>query len=86
MLSKIGSSGGKYMQNNQDLFKWLQDFVLFPEVVEVLCLLTKNVGNGLDGVTILEALGERVSGQIYARLLLVVLQSGLEEHTQTWRS
>jgi hypothetical protein len=42
----------------------------------------KNGGNGLDGVTILEALSERVFGQFYARLLLVVLQSGLKEHTQ----
>jgi hypothetical protein len=45
-------------------------------------LFTKNGGNGLDGVTILEALGERMFGQFYARLLLVVLQSGLKEHTQ----
>jgi hypothetical protein len=45
-------------------------------------LLTKNDSNGLDGVIILEALGERMFGQFYARLLLVVLQSGLKEHAQ----
>ena len=59
---------------------------LFPEILEVLCLFTKDGGNGLYGVIILEALGERVFGQIYAHLLLVVLQSGLKEYTQTCRS
>jgi hypothetical protein len=42
----------------------------------------KNGGNRLDRVIILEALGKRMFGQFYARLLLVVLQSDLREHTQ----
>ena len=49
-------------------------------------MFLKDGGNGLDGVMILEALGKRMFGQFYARLLLVVLQSGLKEHTQMWRS
>jgi hypothetical protein len=48
-----------------------------------LRLFTKNGGNRLDGVIILKALGERMFGQFYARLLLVVLQSGLKEHMET---
>ena len=81
------------MQNGQDPFEWLQYFVFFPEFLQVLRLFTKNGGNGFDGVAILEALGERVFGQFYARLLLVVRlqatdghrvpQSGLKEHPQT---
>ena len=70
------------MQNGQDPFEGIQDFVFFRDFLEVLLLFTKNDGNRLDGVTILEALGERMFGQFYARLLLVVLQSGLKEHTQ----
>ncbi len=70
------------MQNGQDLFEWLQDFVFFPEILEVLRLFTENGGNAIDGVTILEVLGKRMFGQFYARLLLVVLQCGLEECTQ----
>jgi hypothetical protein len=73
------------MQNDKDYFEWLQDFVVSREFLEVLCLFTKNGGDGLDRVTLLEALGERMFGQIYVRLLLVVFQSGLKEHTQMWR-
>jgi hypothetical protein len=40
----------------------------------------KNGGDGLDGVTTLELLGERVFGQCYARLLIVFLQGSLEQH------
>lgn len=40
------------MQNGQDLFEWVQDF-LFSEFVEVLCLLTKKGGNQFDVVTAL---------------------------------
>jgi hypothetical protein len=78
-MRKIGN-GGNSIQYGQNLFEWLQYFVFFPEFLEVLRLFTKNRGNGLDGVTILEALGERMFGQLYASLLLVVLQSGLKEH------
>ena len=70
------------MQNGQDLFEWLQNFVFFPEFLEVLRLFTKNVGNGLDRVIILEALGEGMFSQFYARLLLVVPQSGFKEGVQ----
>ena len=69
------------MQIGQDPFEWLQYFVFFPEFLEVLRLFTKNGGNGFDGVAILEALGERVFGQFYARLLLVSdykQQTGIE--------
>jgi hypothetical protein len=68
------------MQYGQDLFERLQYFVFFSEFLEVLRLFTENGGNGLDGVTILEALGEGMFGQFYASLLLVVLQSSLKEH------
>ena len=71
------------MQNGQDLFEWLQNFVLFPEFVQILRLFTENGCNGLDGVTILEALGKMMSPQFYPGLLLVVVQRGLKEHTQT---
>jgi hypothetical protein len=81
MVNQIGS-GGKSLQNSYDLFEWLQYIVFFPEFLEALRLFTKNGGNGLDGVTILEALGERMFGQFYARLLFVFAQSGLKEHTQ----
>ena len=72
ILSKIGG-GGKSIQNSQDLFEWLQDFVFFLEFFEVLRLITEDVGNGLDGVIILEALGEWMFGQLYACMFLVVV-------------
>ena len=72
-------SGGNFMQNGQDLFERFQYFVLFPEFVELLCLFTKKGSNGFDGVTIIEAPGERMFDQFYARLPVVVLQSGLKE-------
>ena len=74
------------MQNGQDLFEWFQDFVSFPEFIEILRLFTNDGGNRLDGVTILEVLGERMFGQFYARLLLVVLQGDLKEYKQMRRS
>ena len=70
------------MQYGQDLFEWLQDIVLFPEFVQVFRLFTENIGHGLDGVTILEAFGEWMFRQFYSRLLLVIVQRGLKEHTQ----
>jgi hypothetical protein len=70
------------MQNGQDLFEWLEDLVFFPAFLEVLRLFTKNGGNAVDRVTILQALGERMFRQFYARLLPVVPQSGLKKHTQ----
>ena len=81
MLSKIGR-GGKLMQNGQDLFERLQYFVFFLEFLKVLCLLVKKGGNRVDGVTMLKALGKRMFGQFYARLLLVIFQSGLKERAQ----
>lgn len=39
----------------------------------------KKSGDGLDGGTILELLSERVFGQCYASLFLVVLQGSLKE-------
>ena len=50
------------------------------EVAEGLCLLTKNGGNGLYGVAVLELLGEWMFSQCYARLLFIVLQNGLEKN------
>ena len=70
------------MQNGQDPFEGVQGFVFFRDFIEVLRLFTKNDGNRLDSVTILEALGEGMFGQFYVRLLLVVLQSSLKEQTQ----
>ena len=40
----------------------------------------KNGGNGLDGVAVLEPIGEWMLRQFYARLLFVVLQGGLKKH------
>ena len=45
-------------------------------------MITKNGGNGLDGVTVLELLGEWMLGQCYARLLFVILQSNLKDYLQ----
>jgi hypothetical protein len=42
-------------------------------------LFTKNGGNGLDRVTVLELRGEWMLGKYYARLLLVDLHGSLEE-------
>jgi hypothetical protein len=39
----------------------------------------ENGGNGLDGVTLLEVLGEWMFGQCYARLAFIVLQGSLEK-------
>jgi hypothetical protein len=67
------------MQNRYDSFERLKDFVPSAKITEGLCLFLKNGGNGLDRVTILELLGEWMSGQYYARLFLVVLYGSLEE-------
>ena len=40
----------------------------------------KNGGNELDGIAILELVGERMLGQCYARLLFVVLQGSFKKH------
>ena len=82
IMDKIGS-GGKFVQNSQDLLERLQNFLFFPEFLEILCLFTEKAGDGLDGSEILDSAGERVFGQFYARLSLVVFQSGLEERMQT---
>lgn len=47
---------------------------------ECSCLFTKNGGDGLDGITILELLGKWMIAQYYARLPFVALQGSLEEH------
>ena len=68
------------MQNRYRLFERLQDPVLLLEFTEGLCLFTKNGGDGLDGVTVPESLGEWMLVQRYARLDLVVLEGSLKEH------
>ena len=68
------------MQTREDSFERLQDSVLSAKFTESLCLISKNGGDGLDGITVLELLGEWVLGQWYARLVLVVLQSNLKEY------
>ena len=67
------------MQNRYDRFEGLEDFVPSTKLTEGLCLFMKNGGNRLDRVTILELLGEWMSGQYYAGLFLVVLYGSLEE-------
>ena len=42
-------------------------------------MFMKNGGNGLDRMTLLEALGKRMFGQCYARLGFIVLQGSLEK-------
>lgn len=42
----------------------------------------KKGGDGLDGATTLELLSERVFGQCYASLFLVVVQGSLKEHAK----
>ena len=75
-----GVSGCRqFMQNRYDTFEGLQNFVPSTKLTKGLCLLIKNGGNGLDRVTILELLGEWMSGQYYAGLFFVVLYSSLEE-------
>ena len=44
-------------------------------------MFTKNGGDGLDGITVLEFLGEWVLGQRYASLPLVVVQGNVKEHS-----
>jgi hypothetical protein len=55
----------------------LHDLFLSLEFIEGLCLFMKHGGNGLNGITLLEALGEWVFGQCYARLSFIVLQGSL---------
>jgi hypothetical protein len=67
------------MQNRYDIFKGLEDFVPSTKLTEGFSLFVKNGGNRLDRVTILELLGEWMSGQYYAGFFFVVLYSSLEE-------
>ena len=58
LLANIGSRG-KFTENGYRPF----DLVVSLEFPEGLCLFTKNGGDGLDGVTVLELLGEGVLSQ-----------------------
>ena len=49
-------------------------------------MFTKNDGNGLDRVTILELLGEWMIGQVLARLLFIVTKGSLKEWLKARRS
>lgn len=49
------------------------------------CLILENSGNGLDGVTTLELLGEWVFRQCYASLFFVILQDNLEKVSKARR-
>jgi hypothetical protein len=76
----------KCIQNRYRILERLRDFITSSEFTEGLRLFMKKIGNGLDGATILELLGEWVFGQCYASLFLVVLQGSLKEHSKMRRS
>jgi hypothetical protein len=79
ILAKIGS-GRKFTQNRYGPFEGPQDFVLSLELIKCLCLFVNDGGNRLDGVIILESVGEWMPSQCYARFFFVVPQGGFKKH------
>ena len=53
--------------------------VVSSEIAKDLSLFLKNGVDGIDGVAQLELLGERMINQASSRLVLVVLESSVEE-------
>ena len=69
--------GSTSRERIQDRYNTLEGFrnpaIVTLEFAERSCLVLKQCSYGLDGIAILEFLGERVASQRHARLDLVVL-------------
>lgn len=79
-----GSTGRELIQNRNNTHEGFRNpAIVTLEFAERSCLVLKQCSYGLDGIAILEFLGERVAGQCHARLNLVVQQGGVEEDSKT---
>jgi len=79
------SSGRNCTQSRYGTLERFHDSIAPPEFGEGSCLILEYSGNGLDGVTILELLGEWVIRQCYASLFFVILQDNLEKVSKARR-
>jgi hypothetical protein len=75
-----GSIGGKRIQNGDGRFERFHDSTVTSSgSSEGLCLFLEDIRDGLEGVALLEFLGEWVLCPWFARLFCVLLQGRLEE-------
>jgi hypothetical protein len=73
-------TGGKQMQDVNYTLERLHHFVVVSSKFrEGPCLLLKDCGDGLDGITIFKLPSKRMFDQFHACLLFIVTQGGLEE-------
>lgn len=65
------------------MFDGVHDFIAFSKMTKFPCLVLKKRSNRLDGVAILELLGEWVFGQCDVRRFFVAQQGRLEKLEKT---